>query len=209
MECLPFWDFGNSPRGVAQLPYLGGVFISPGGRSAHFPLSSFGVCLRALLSLRVSPWFFEFHLFGVSPPHSLYWGGGLAIFLPPSPNWGEVRILLVCRHHHGFQAWARARRLGDEPCGCLHIPFHRYGVEVIISEFANLLVWLLLVTLFFLLAFHTFFFFLTHVIRGRKFLMPFHFSILTQKPLFLYIVFQHSLTSLLLIKLRVCFLLPK
>lgn len=31
MECLPFWDFGNSPRGVAQRPYLGGVFISPGG----------------------------------------------------------------------------------------------------------------------------------------------------------------------------------
>lgn len=43
--------------------------------------------------------------------------------------------------------------------GCCHIPFLAYGFEVIILEFAHLLIWLLLVTFFFALTGFIFFFF--------------------------------------------------
>lgn len=63
--------------------------------------------------------------------------------------------------------------------GASCIPFLASGFEVIVSEFACFLVWLLLVTFFF--------FFNSNVnYQGRKIMMPFQFSILTQKSLFLY-----------------------
>lgn len=83
--------------------------------------------------------------------------------------------------------------------GASCILFLASGFEVIVSELACFLVWPLLVTSFF---FFLIFLFLAILIfysnvndQGRKIVMPFQFSILTQKSLFFYIVFQHTLSS--------------